>query len=63
MEGKKKTITLLIRKACDIQTDLAGNGSDAVGTETSGVIGIPVLRSPGANDHPKRVVLTRLMIR
>jgi len=63
MEGKKTTITLLIRKVCDIQTDLAGNGSDAVRTENSSIIGIPVLRSPGANDRPNRVVLTRFMIR
>jgi len=53
----------LIGKACDIQTDLAGNGSGAVGTENGGVIGIPVLRSPGANDHLNRVVLTRFMSR
>jgi len=54
-DGRYKiTITLLIRKACEIQTDIAGNGSGAVMTETGGVIGIPVRRSPGANDHPNR---------
>jgi len=52
-DGRNKiTITLLIRKACDIQIDFAGNGNGAVVAETGGVIGIPVPRSPGASDRP-----------
>jgi hypothetical protein len=31
--------------------------------KTGGIIGIPVLRPPGTNDRPTRVVLTRFMIR
>jgi len=50
----KKTITLLIRKECDDQIDLAGNKNGAVVAETGGVIGIPILCSPGANDHLNR---------
>jgi hypothetical protein len=49
----------LIRKACDIKTDIAGNGNGAVVAESGGVIGIPVLRSPGANDRLNKVVRAR----
>jgi len=58
MEGKKKTIALLIRKECEIKNDLARNESDTAKTEISGIIGIPVPRSPGASDHLEWVVLT-----
>jgi len=43
--------------------DLAGNGNDVVVAETGDVIGIPIHRSPGANDRPSGVVLAQLMIR
>jgi hypothetical protein len=47
----KKTITLSIRKSCEIYPDLAGNGNGVVVAETGGVIGIPIPCSPGASDH------------